>query len=178
MESTYGSGKYCRDARADKGKCLDLVQISNIMATSRDPKELADVWQGRHRVGPPMRKDYTRFVELRQRRRPANSAFPDSGAMWRSKYDMARDALAKEVSDRLWEQVKPLYVSLHAYVRRKLRDEYRCGRCPGARPHSRPSARQHVGPELGKHLRPARPHQRGQSLRPDEDPQGPQSGRA
>jgi peptidyl-dipeptidase A len=122
MESTFGSGKYCRDAAADKGKCLDLVQISNIMATSRDPKELADVWQGWHRVGPPMRKDYTRFVELANKG-ARELGFPDSGAMWRSKYDMPPDAFAKEV-DRLWEQVKPLYVSLHAYVRRKLRDKY------------------------------------------------------
>src|SRR5581483_5599047 len=33
------------------------------------------------------------------------------------------DAFAKEV-DRLWEQVKPLYLSLHAYVRSKLRAKY------------------------------------------------------
>lgn len=122
MESTYGSGKYCRDAAADKGKCLDLVQISNIMATSRDPKELYDVWQGWHRVGQPMRKDYARFVELANKG-ARELGFPDSGAMWRSKYDMPPDEFAKEV-DRLWEQVKPLYVSLHAYVRNKLREKY------------------------------------------------------
>jgi len=45
------------------------------------------------------------------------------GAMWRSKYDMPPDAFAKEV-DRLWEQVRPLYISLHAYVRTKLREKY------------------------------------------------------
>jgi peptidyl-dipeptidase A len=43
--------------------------------------------------------------------------------MWRSKYDMPPDAFAKEL-DRLWEQVKPLYLSLHAYVRWKLREKY------------------------------------------------------
>jgi Angiotensin-converting enzyme. len=36
---------------------------------------------------------------------------------------MPPDAYAKEL-DRLWEQVKPLYVSLHAYVRMKLREQY------------------------------------------------------
>jgi peptidyl-dipeptidase A len=36
---------------------------------------------------------------------------------------MPPDAFAKEV-DRLWEQVKPLYVSLHAYVRNRLREKY------------------------------------------------------
>jgi peptidyl-dipeptidase A len=49
--------------------------------------------------------------------------FADMGAMWRSKYDMPPDDFAAEV-DRLWEQVKPLYLSLHAYVRRRLRETY------------------------------------------------------
>jgi peptidyl-dipeptidase A len=36
---------------------------------------------------------------------------------------MPPDEFAKEV-DRLWGQVRPLYVSLHSYVRRKLREKY------------------------------------------------------
>jgi peptidyl-dipeptidase A len=43
--------------------------------------------------------------------------------MWRSKYDMPPDAFAAEM-DRLWEQVRPLYLSLHAYMRAKLRERY------------------------------------------------------
>jgi peptidyl-dipeptidase A len=49
--------------------------------------------------------------------------FKDTGAMWRSKYDMPPDQFAKEL-DRLWEQVRPLYLSLHSYVRMKLREKY------------------------------------------------------
>jgi peptidyl-dipeptidase A len=49
--------------------------------------------------------------------------FADTGAMWRSKYDMPPDAFAKEL-DRLWNQVRPFYVSLHAYVRNRLREKY------------------------------------------------------
>ena len=41
--------------------------------------------------------------------------FKATGAIWRSKYDMPPDDFAKEV-DRLWEQLRPLYLSLHAYV--------------------------------------------------------------
>ena len=122
MESTYGSGKYCRDAAQDKGRCLDLQDITLIMANSRDPKELLDVWQGWHKVATPMKKDYQRFVELGNKG-AKEIGFADMGAMWRSKYDMPPDAFAKEV-DRLWEQVRPLYVSLHAYVRTKLREKY------------------------------------------------------
>src|SRR5215469_7850305 len=36
---------------------------------------------------------------------------------------MAPDYFAKE-EDRLWEQLKPLYLSLHAYVRGQLRKKY------------------------------------------------------
>jgi peptidyl-dipeptidase A len=43
--------------------------------------------------------------------------------MWRSKYDMPPDDFAREL-DRLWEQVRPLYLSLHAYVRARLREKY------------------------------------------------------
>src|ERR1051325_479494 len=43
--------------------------------------------------------------------------------MWRSKYDMPPDAFTKEL-DRLWDQVRPLYLELHAYVRMKLRAKY------------------------------------------------------
>ena len=69
-----------------------------------------------------MRKDFARYVELANKG-ARELGFKDLGALWRSKYDMPPDEFAKEV-DRLWEQVKPLYVSLHAYVRRKLRETY------------------------------------------------------
>ena len=48
--------------------------------------------------------------------------FADTGAMWRLK-PTCRRTISEEV-DRLWEQVRPLYVSLHAYVRMKLHEKY------------------------------------------------------
>jgi len=47
----------------------------------------------------------------------------DTGAMWRSGYDMEPDAFAAE-TDRLWAQVKPFYENLHCYVRGRLNDRY------------------------------------------------------
>jgi peptidyl-dipeptidase A len=43
--------------------------------------------------------------------------------MWRSKYDMPPEAFGQEL-DRLWNQLRPLYLSLHAYMRGKLRERY------------------------------------------------------
>jgi peptidyl-dipeptidase A len=118
MEGIYGKGKYCKPG----GECLDLEDITKIMATSRDAKELLDVWTGWHAIARPIKKDYVRYVELANKG-AKELGFADAGAMWRSKYDMPPDAFAKEL-DRLWTEVRPLYLSLHAYVRWKLREKY------------------------------------------------------
>ncbi len=129
MEGAYGKGKYCP---AGKGKCLDVQDIGRIMGESRDPAELLDVWRGWHTISPPIRKDFTRYVELANKG-ARELGFADTGAMWRSKYDMPPAQFAREL-DRLWEQVKPLYVSLHAYVRWKLREKYGDGVVPANGP--------------------------------------------
>jgi peptidyl-dipeptidase A len=49
--------------------------------------------------------------------------FADAGEMWRSGYDMSPAELAAE-TDRLWDQVKPLYEQLHCYARGNCRCEY------------------------------------------------------
>ncbi len=64
------------------------------------------------RSRPPCKPSFARYVELANKG-ARELGFEDTGAMWRSKYDMPPDAFAAEV-DRLWEQVKPLYDSLHA----------------------------------------------------------------
>ena len=118
LEATYGKGKYCKTP----DNCLDIDKITEIMAKSRNNAELLDVWKGWHTVSPPMRKDFARFVEL-SNKGAKELGYADTGAMWRSKYDMPADDFTKEL-DRLWDQVRPLYQSLHAYVRAKLRAKY------------------------------------------------------
>jgi peptidyl-dipeptidase A len=121
MEGTYGSGSYC-PAGASKDACLDLDQLSEILRTSTDPAKMLDAWRGWHAISPPIRPLFQKYVELGNKG-ARELGFADMGAMWRSKYDMPADAFPVEV-DRLWEQVKPLYLSLHAYVRWKLREKY------------------------------------------------------
>jgi peptidyl-dipeptidase A len=122
MEGAYGKGRACPEGEKDPAKCLDINQVTRVMADSGNPAELLSVWRGWHAVGAPMRKDYQRFVEL-SNKGAREIGFADTGTMWRSKYDMPPDDFSKEL-DRLWEQVKPLYVSLHAYVRNRLRERY------------------------------------------------------
>ena len=118
MDAEYGKGKYCRTP----DNCLDITAIENIMASSRNPEELKDVWLGWHKVGVPMRPRYARFVEL-SNQGSREMGFKDTGALWRSNYDMPPDAFSADL-ERLWQQVRPLYMSLHTYVRAKLVQKY------------------------------------------------------
>ncbi len=129
MESAYGKGKYCPDqtlpsqpATTDKNMCLSLGQLETILAESRNPEELKKVWLGWHQVSPPYRQDYARFVVLGNKG-ASEMGFKDLGVMWRSNYDLEPEAFAAEM-ERLWQQVKPLYDSLHTYARAKLRQKY------------------------------------------------------
>jgi peptidyl-dipeptidase A len=125
LTADYGKGTYCRPPKSmtsSKMDCLQITALSRILAESRDPAELLDVWQGWHAIGAPMRDRYARFAEL-SNKGARELGFADAGAMWRSGYDMPPDEFAKEV-ERIWQQVQPLYVSLHAYVRTKLGEKY------------------------------------------------------
>ncbi len=120
MDGDYGKGKWCPEK--EKGKCLDVTAVGKLMAESRDPEELKRAWIGWHAVGAPMRQRYARMVELGNEG-SRELGYADVGALWRSNYDMPPDQFAKE-EDRLWEQLEPLYLSLHAYVRGQLRKKY------------------------------------------------------
>jgi peptidyl-dipeptidase A len=122
LESDYGRGTYCRRRPDGTEECLSIDALSRILAESRNPAELLEAWEGWHAVAPPMRDRYARFVELANEG-SRTLGFADAGAMWRAGYDMPPDAFAAEL-ERLWQQVRPLYLSLHAYVRRRLSQHY------------------------------------------------------
>lgn len=129
MEGMYGAAKYC-----PKGpeSCKDQTELSDILANSRNYDELTDAWTGWHSTARPLRKDYVRFVELANEG-ARELGFADLGTMWRSNYDMPPDDFTKEAA-RLWEQVKPLYGSLHCYVRGKLQKTYGQEHVPSGKP--------------------------------------------
>jgi peptidyl-dipeptidase A len=121
MRGVYGKGKWCPDP-AKPDACHNIDDVTRVLANSRSEPELRREWEGWHTISPPMRSDYTRFAEL-SNVGAKELGFADTGAMWRTKYDMPPDAFSKEL-DRLWDQVRPLYLQLHAYVRMKLRQKY------------------------------------------------------
>jgi peptidyl-dipeptidase A len=118
LESEYGKGKYC-DA---SGKCLDITAIEKLMGENRNPEQLKELWTGWHAIGAPMRKRYARFVEL-SNQGARDMGFKDTGVLWRAGYDMPPDQFSADV-DRLWEQVRPLYLSLYTFVRARFSQKY------------------------------------------------------
>jgi peptidyl-dipeptidase A len=118
LESSYGKGKYCKP----DGKCLTIEDLTILMANSRNRAELLDAWRGWHTISPPMRESFARYVQLANEG-ASQLGFADAGALWRARYDMSPDVFATEL-DRLWDQVRPLYMSLHTYVRKRLREHY------------------------------------------------------
>ncbi len=121
MAGQYGAGKFCPAGEGGES-CLDVEAVTKVLADNRDPNRLREVWEGWQTVGTPMKQDYARFVEL-SNEGARDVGFKDTGDMWKSRYDMPADALAREL-DRLWDQLRPLYLSLHAHVRARLHDTY------------------------------------------------------
>ncbi|MGC4251910.1 MAG: M2 family metallopeptidase [Sphingobium sp.] len=118
LQSQYGKGMGTL-----RGQPVNGSDIEEAMGTNRNPDELKEMWVSWHdNVGAPMRSDYTKLVSI------ANAGakelgFADTGAMWRSQYDMPADDFAK-LTDRIWAEVKPLYDELHCYTRTKLNEKY------------------------------------------------------
>jgi peptidyl-dipeptidase A len=113
LEGMYGVGKY-------KGRSLD--DLEDLMSTSRNYDELLDAWIGWRTISPPMKPLYERLVTLANEG-AAEIKEKNVGDLWREGYDMPPEDFEKE-TDRLWQQVRPLYEQLHCYVRAKLAQAY------------------------------------------------------
>lgn len=118
MQTVYGTGKGTL-----KGEPISGSDIEAAMGTNRNPDELKEMWTSWHdNVGAPQRQDYQRSVGLLNEG-ARELGYKDVGSMWRSNYDMPPEEFAK-LTDKLWNEVKPLYESLHTYVRWKLNEKY------------------------------------------------------
>uniref|UniRef100_UPI0025FFDEA5 M2 family metallopeptidase n=1 Tax=uncultured Sphingomonas sp. TaxID=158754 RepID=UPI0025FFDEA5 len=118
MSSRYGKGKGTLD-----GKPINGSDIEAAMGATRDPAKLKEMWVSwNDNVGAPMRADYTRMTAI-SNAGAKELGFADVGAMWRSGYDMTPQQF-EALTDQIWKEVEPLYLSLHTYVRWKLNEKY------------------------------------------------------
>jgi peptidyl-dipeptidase A len=118
LQSLYGRGRATM-----AGEELTGNETEARMGTVRNPQHLREMWTTWHdNVGAPMRQDYVRMTGLANEG-ARELGFADTGAMWRSLYDMPPDEFAA-LTDQLWGQVKPLYDELHCFTRAGLNRHY------------------------------------------------------
>ncbi|NXV46617.1 ACE2 enzyme, partial [Uria aalge] len=130
MSTIYSTGTVCKIN--NPSECLVLEPgLDVIMANSTDYHERLWAWEGwRGGVGRMMRPLYEEYVELKNEVAKLNS-YSDYGDYWRANYEAdypeaykySRDQLIEDV-EKTFEQIKPLYEQLHAYVRHRLEQVY------------------------------------------------------
>jgi len=119
IASQYGRGKGTLNGQPTNGSDIE-AEMGNL---ARTPAELAEMWSSWHtQVGAPMKDDYARMVAIANEG-ARELGYSDTGAMWRSNYDMPPAEFAAMV-DGVWDDLRPLYQSLHTYVRWKLNEKY------------------------------------------------------
>ena len=117
LTTLYSTGKFTW-----KGEELTLDEMEERLMTSRDPVETRALWEGWRQVAPPMRPLYVQVVGLANEG-SRELGYTDTGALWRSWYDMEPAAFSA-LTDRLWAQMQPFYRNLHCYVRARLNEKY------------------------------------------------------
>ncbi|XP_035182951.1 angiotensin-converting enzyme 2 [Oxyura jamaicensis] len=130
MSTIYSTGTVCKTT--EPFDCMVLEPgLDSIMANSKDYHERLWAWEGwRADVGKMMRPLYEEYVELKNEAAKLNS-YADYGDYWRANYEAdypeeykySRDQLVQDV-EKTFEQIKPLYQQLHAYVRHRLEQAY------------------------------------------------------
>ena len=118
LDAMYGTGQHC----FGEGDCYDLEAFEAVIDNTRDPDELLKAWEGWRNIGKPMKDMYLRMVEI------GNLGAKDLGYdgltdLWFSQYDMPADDFLAE-TDRVWDELKPLYDALHCHVRNELSEHY------------------------------------------------------
>jgi len=133
LDSMYATGKWgCVGDKSSPPptaeKCKEQGDAVEILTTSDDYDKLLEAWTGWHSISVPMRPKYQRFVELGNEG-AKDIGYADLGELWRSGYDMTPDEFEAE-TERLWQQVKPLYEQLHCHTRAKLVEKYGADKVP------------------------------------------------
>jgi len=119
LSSQYAKGQGTLNGKPISGSDIE-AEMGNL---ERTPAELAEMWSSWHtNVGAPMKDDYARMVTIANEG-AKELGFSDTGAMWRSNYDMPPEEFAA-TADAIWNDLKPLYLALHTYVRAKLNEKH------------------------------------------------------
>ncbi|KAL7038763.1 hypothetical protein ACKWTF_009688 [Chironomus riparius] len=120
MQSTFAKVKV-PDFK-DRSKLVSLEpEITEAFAKSRNPEELKYYWiKWYDGAGLPNKKDFFKYVGLRNKAANMNG-FKNGADTWLDEYE---DPTFEKQIDDIMDQIKPLYMQLHGYVRHKLAEFY------------------------------------------------------
>lgn len=98
-----------------------VVELTDILKKSRNPDELKHVWsEWRNAVGPHVKSMFEEYVLLSNEAARLNN-FTSNAEYWLESFETAD---IKQQIEELWQQVRPLYLQIHAYVRHQLKKKY------------------------------------------------------
>ncbi|KAH0568973.1 hypothetical protein KQX54_021672 [Cotesia glomerata] len=121
MQSTYSTAKVCQYKNQSNCNLALEPELTEILIRSRDPEELKYVWHAwRNASGRNVKQDFIKYVELSNEIARLNN-YTDMAAFWMKEYEA--DDFPQQI-EAIWQQIKPLYLELHAYVRGQLRRKY------------------------------------------------------
>ncbi|KAH0812410.1 hypothetical protein GEV33_010379 [Tenebrio molitor] len=121
MLAVYNSASIC--ALKEPFRCGLRLQpdLTDIMARSRNWDELQYTWtEWRRNTGQNIKDTFEQMISISNEASKLNN-FSDTSEYWSFPFESS--TLSIDLEDA-WEDVKPLYELLHAYVRRRLRDYY------------------------------------------------------
>merc|ERR1712025_1191945 len=114
MGSTYSKAKVTQRRGSDLWSLEP--ELTEIMASGRDPDELQYYWeQWREKSGKMIKGNYHEYIDLYNEAAKLNG-FSDASMMKVDPYESK--TFIQEMEDT-WQGLKPLYEKLHAYVRNK-----------------------------------------------------------
>ena len=117
LSTAYSTGRATMNGEEINGN-----EAEARMGTVRDPSLLAEMWTSWHNDASDMRDQYSRIVSIANEG-ASELGYDNVGDLWRSGYDMSPDEFAA-LTERLWNETRPLYEQLHCYVRAELNEEY------------------------------------------------------
>nr|XP_036852820.1 angiotensin-converting enzyme-like [Manis javanica] len=118
---SWGNNEPHRTVESWRFHSTPAPDLTSLMATSRKHDELLWAWKGwRDKAGRAILPFFPKYVELTNKAARLNG-YRDAGDSWRSMYEMP--SLERDL-EQLFQELQPLYLNLHAYVRRALHRHY------------------------------------------------------
>lgn len=118
MSKIYSSATVCLDDKCN----LELEpDLSDIIDNSRDYDRLKEVWiKWRDNAGRPTRELYKEYIKLGNKAAKLNG-FETLDDLWLFPWETPN---FKEQVSQIWDEIRPYYLKLHAYVRDRLKKYY------------------------------------------------------